>query len=332
MLATDNFAVMLNANARQMNEQVVDCVSRMVTPENLYVSESADDALAITKEISERSIPTVFTGGGDGTFARFVNDWDSVGQSPLPQVGVLGLGTGNAVAGMVSSGNYEVDLNSYLNTAHRDIAPLQLVNIDGDAKVPFGGLGLDAELLQDYHAFKRGNGTKAVMSSAAGRRTQYMAALFGRTLPRRMTNADARTRTNIRITNRGSVAYALHAGEPVKAYGRGEVLYEGPATSTIFGTAAYFGYGLSALPYATQRAGFFQLRTMTMGVWKTIANLGAIRSGSYRGGDVLDWHVSDVHVELEKDVPFQHAGDVQPSRDSVRLSISEQKVELIRFI
>jgi diacylglycerol kinase family enzyme len=332
MLATDNFAVMLNANARQMNEQVVDRVARMVTPENLYVSENSDDALAITKDISARAIPTVFTGGGDGTFARFVNDWTSVGGSPLPQVGVLGLGTGNAVAGMVSSGNYEVDLNSYLNTAHRDIAPLQLVSVDGDAKVPFGGLGLDAELLEDYHTFKRGDGLGTIFGGMAGRRTQYMAALFGKTLPRRMTNTEARTRAHIRITNNGSVAYALHAGEPVKAYGKGEVLYEGPATSTIFGTAAYFGYGLSALPYATQRAGFFQLRTMTMGVWKTLANLGAIRSGAYRGGDVLDWHVSDVQVEFERDVPFQHAGDVQSTRDSVRLSISEQKVDLLRFI
>ena len=128
------------------------------------------------------------------------------------------------------------------------------------------------------------------------------------------------------------MAYALHGGETVKAYGQGEVLYEGPATSTIFGTAAYFGYGLSALPYATQRPGFFQLRTMTMGIWKTLANLGAIRSGAYRGGDLLDWHVSDIRIEFDGDVPFQHAGDVQSTRDSVDLCISEQHVDLLRFI
>ena len=116
MLATDNFAVMLNANARQMNSGRDR--SSHGDPRDLYVSENSDDALAITKDIT-RAIPTVFTGGGDGTFARFVNDWTSVGGSPLPQVGVLGLGTGNAVAGMVSSGNYEVDLNSIEHRAPR---------------------------------------------------------------------------------------------------------------------------------------------------------------------------------------------------------------------
>ena len=331
MLAADNFAVMLNANARQMNDEVVERVSRMVTPENLYVSQSPADALAITEDISARNIPTVFTGGGDGTFAQFVNDWKSVGSTALPHIGVLGLGTGNAVAGMVSSGNYEVDLNSYLNTAHRDVAPLQLVQVD-DAHVPFGGLGLDAELLSDYHASKRRDGAGAVLSGMASRRGQYMTALFTKTLPRRMTSSNARIRTNIRIINEGPVAYALHGGEPVKAYGQGEVLDEGPATSTIFGTAAYYGYGLSALPYATQRPGFFQLRTMTMGVWKTLANLSSIRNGSYKGGDVLDWHVSSVRLEMEHAVPFQHAGDVQEKRSEVTLSMSPQTVELLRFI
>ena len=71
---------------------------------------------------------------------------------------------------------------------------------------------------------------------------------------------------------------------------------------------------------------------MTMGVWKALANLKSIRSGNYSGGDVLDWHVSDVRIELDQAVPFQHAGDVQTERDSLDLSMSPQTVDLLRFI
>ncbi len=336
MLGQD-FAVMLNANARRVTPEVRRRVERIVSPDHLFYSHSADESRDIVNTIASRGYSTVFTGGGDGTFIKFVNDYADTTKSSsavLPaKVGVLHLGTGNAVASIVSSPNYETDLQSFVHTRTRDFQALPLVQAEG-ARFPFAGLGIDAEILNDYMAIKHGIGqnpwVKPLVQNVGG----YFAAFFGRTCARRLrsTFSGGAPRTEVRITNLGDTAYILQGGEPVKAYGRGEVLYEGPTTTTIFGTCPFYGHGMTVLPHGLSRPGYFQLRMVGMGVTRAVANLPAIWKGTYHGAGLFDWHVKRVKLEFSRPMPYQYGGDAQGERTELEVGIAPIAVDLLRFI
>jgi len=329
---------MLNANARRVTDRVRDNIERLVAPEHIYYSHSQSESLDITAEIASQGYPTVFTGGGDGTLCKFINDYIEVERpaslrDSSPNIGVLHLGTGNAVASIVSSGNYECDLQSYVDRRSTDFQKLWLVQAEGK-RFPFGGLGWDAEILNDYVHLKESYASNRIMKPVMQNLGGYFAAFFGRTMPRAFTNALKRkVRTEVRITNLGSEAHALWAGESVKAYGRGEVLYEGPSNVTMFGGCPYYGHGFTVLPYAMTRPGFFNLRVCRMGLGSVLANLPKIWKGKYVGEGLIDWHANHVRIDFSEPVPYQYGGDAQGYRDSIEVRTTPlDTLNLLRFI
>ena len=342
MLARNDFAVMLNANARRVTPEVRRRVAKFVAPENLFFSHSEAESVDIVREIADRKFPTVFTGGGDGTFIKFINDYaqeTGLGGLKAPSdvalrsnIGILHLGTGNAVAQIVSSRRFESDLESFVHTKTSDCQALPLVRAEGQ-NFPFAGLGIDAEILNDYMSLKRGLGANRWLKPAIQSLGGYFAAFFGKTVGRRLSRAfTSQPRTEVRITNLGDAAYILQDGEPVKAYGKGEVLYEGPMTATMFGTCPYYGHGLTILPYAMRRPGYFQLRMVKMGMMKAVAKLPSLWKGTYQGRDIYDWHVRQVKLEFNQPVPYQYGGDAQGERTSLILETAPLKVNLLRFV
>ena len=333
MYAQPNFAVMLNANARRVNSAVRRKIERIVSPENIYYSHSQDESTDIAREIASHDYPVVFTGGGDGTFVKFVNDYANVQPKPaVPNIGVLHLGTGNAVASIVSSGNFECDLQSYADGGYTDHQTLELVECEG-MRFPFGGLGWDAEILNDYYYYKHNIGSNPLIKPFVQNLGGYFAAFFTRTMPRHLRQAfGRRPRTEVRITNLGSEAHVLYGGEPVKAYGPGEVLYAGPSNVTMFGSLPYYGHGMTVLPYSMSRPGFFQLRVATMGMLKVLANLRTIWKGKYVGSDMLDWHAKHIRLDFSEPVPYQYGGDAMGHRTSLEVKVSPLAVNLLRFI
>src|SRR5437867_272207 len=115
----ERIAVLLNANARAVNERVRSEIAKFVPPEDVFYSRSLEDAQAIARTVVARGYSTVFVGGGDGTFCGFLNAihdrmsatgrGGSRGGLALalrpapkrgPRFGVLKLGTGNSLAGV----------------------------------------------------------------------------------------------------------------------------------------------------------------------------------------------------------------------------------------
>jgi len=344
MYAHENFAVVLNANARRVSSSVRRKVEQLVSPEHIYYSSSEDESSSIAKEIVERQYPVVFTGGGDGTFVQFINDYVEEAQRgtpwlgtdkqvTMPKIGVLHLGTGNAVAGIVSSGNFECDLQSYVDGGYTDSQSLYLVESEG-RQFPFGGLGWDAELLNDYMHLKRNYASNSLLKPMLQNLGGYFAALLARTIPRRFARLfeGPRPRTEVRVTNLGSEATFLQGGKVVKQYGPGEVLYEGPSNITMFGTLPYYGHGMTVLPYSMDRAGFFHLRIATMSLFKALTRLRSLWKGSYQGSDLFDWHATHLRLEFSEDVPYQFGGDGQGTRRVIEIKTSPVKVDLLRFI
>jgi diacylglycerol kinase family enzyme len=328
-----SYAVLLNASARRVTERVIQQVSDIVPPGHLFISRSEEEGRELTGRVLGGGYATVFAGGGDGTLVKFLNDafaWGERTGQALPDIGVLRLGTGNAIAEMVSSGDFLTDLSLYIRHHHRDFHVLPLVESEG-RRFPFAGIGWDAELLNDYIQLKQTVGDSAfkpLVQNVSG----YFAALAGLTIPRKVAGI-GRERVRIQVTNTGAEAYRVDSvGRTVEVFPPGATLFEGPANGMMAGTCPYYGYGLKVLPFATQRPDRMHLRVVEMSMPKALIHLPEIWKGRYKGDGLLDFLVSSIHVEASRDVPYQESGDGLGRRRSLDLALSKARVQLLRFI
>ena len=104
----DKTAFVLNANARAVTARLVTQLREIVPQGDLFLSRSLDDARSIAETIVRRGYGQVMTGGGDGTLLSTINFLEEHAEkigAPMPKVGVLRLGTGNAVAGLMGAGD-----------------------------------------------------------------------------------------------------------------------------------------------------------------------------------------------------------------------------------
>lgn len=333
MPTSSPFAVVLNANARRVNEEVVETLAELVSPDDIFYSASAEDSRVITGKLLERGYPTVFAGGGDGTVVELINQIlrATPDADDRPSVGILRLGTGNALAEMVSSGSYLVDIKSFVENSHRDYHALPLVQAEGHY-FPFGGIGADAELLNDYRTVKSSLGDtvlRPMVQNVGG----YFMALFAKTVPRRVVSAVKRHRMRAVVKNRGTRADLLSSsGEVVRSYEPGEVMYEGPATMIMVGTCPFYGYGLKALPFADKALDAMHLRVVQLGIPGILGNLPSLWKGHYTGARILDFLVDRAEVELAEPAPYQRAGDAAGYRKAIDFGLSPARIKLVRFI
>src|SRR5579871_1122864 len=143
--AESRVAVVLNGRARGVSPELVHRIGRMVPRRDLFVSRTLGDSREIAQAIVERGYPAVLFGGGDGTFVQCLADLReraSAEAAPLPSVGVLKLGTGNALARALGASPPTVsglrhDLDRAAADRRRD---LPLLEVDG-VLTPFAGAG-----------------------------------------------------------------------------------------------------------------------------------------------------------------------------------------------
>ncbi|MBL6975615.1 MAG: hypothetical protein ISR64_07790 [Deltaproteobacteria bacterium] len=329
------FAIYLNSNARRVSPDVVSRIEDLVHPDDIYYAHTQEDARELADRILERGYPTVFTGGGDGTVCGFINALHgaagSVGARGLPTLGVLSLGTGNALSRLVSSGSAIQDLKAYVTNPTRDHVHLPLVECEGQL-FPFGGAGIDAEILADYDALKEriGDGPlKPLLKNVVG----YFVAFFSATGPRKLQKMIRGENLTIKVTNLGDNAYEVgEEGDRSRAYGSGEIMFEGPTNAIIAGTIPMIGYGARLLPMTDNVADFMQLRVVRIGVARALVSLPEIWSGDYRGEGFRDFLTRKVRVQMSEPAPFQVAGDLVGHRDVLDFELVPDAIKLLRFI
>ncbi len=327
-------AVLLNANAKQVNARVQAALSCLLPHEHLFLSRSPDEANAIAEEVVARRYHTVFTGGGDGTFVSWVNrileTADRRSARP-PRFGVLALGTGNAVAGMVGASprRHVQDLSRYLRGEVDRVRRLDLLTCGG-RRTPFAGVGVDAAVLNDYNWVRsRLAGTPLRRLGLGG--CGYGLAVALRSVPRALID---RRPSYCEIVNVGRPAWRLDArgnrmGRPI---GHGELLYAGPAMLAAASTVPYYGLGLKAFPFAEKTRGMMQLRIAAeICVATLLMNLGRIWSGDFQHEGLLDFHAERVTARFERPVPLQVGGDAEGWRDEVTFGMADRQVEIVDF-
>jgi diacylglycerol kinase family enzyme len=329
--ARDNFAVLLNPNARRVSPRVLGRITEIVDSDHVYVSDDAASAQTLVRSIMDKGYSTVFTGGGDGTVTQFINMLPEAG---APRVGILKLGTGNAMAEIVSSGDPMVDLRAYTTNPSQDDFRLPLCESEG-TRFAFAGLGLDGWIINDYRALKARceDGPLRPLAQNLG---GYFAAALGVSVPRMFKRWATRRRTEVRVTNTGGHAYLLdngaQPGRVMRRFAPGEVLYEGPTNNVMFGTCPFYGHAMKALPFAGIDPLRFHLRVSNMPVASVLANLGPLWRGTLNHPNLFDFHADRVHLEFNEPTPYQLAGDAMGYRNELTVGMSRQAIELVRFI
>jgi diacylglycerol kinase family enzyme len=325
-------AVLLNPHAKRVSAAVRGAIANVVSPEDIFVSNSESEARQIARTVVARGYQTVFTGGGDGTFMGFLNKiCDVIGPTRLPRFGILRLGTGNALASMVGASPVRGDgiLDDLLRTRAGEISgifELDLVEVDGQ-RCPFAGLGVDAQIINSYAQVKSRN-------RRFGRWTEgslgYAMAVATRSLPYYLTH---RKVPEIEVVNTGSTAFRLdHEGKPVgDPIEYGDVLYRGPAMVAAGSTLPNFGFDLRFFPFAGQRRRNMHLRIFSGSVLGVLTHLRQTFRGTYFPKGVSDFFCQSVRIRSSQPMPLEIGGDACGERKELSLRIADRPVELLRF-
>lgn len=341
-------AVLLNRNARRVNDKLARKMARIVGRDNLFYSRSLEEAESCSREIVQQGYGTVICGGGDGTFVQTLNmvhhyigeanTWRSerhrrFGETqPMlqaPRFGLLKLGTGNALKQVVGAGAPLRDLQRLVNYAPGRTHRVALIGFN-EQQFLFGGLGYDSMLLNDYNWLKnrtRNALLRPFMHTVLG----YFAAVFARTLPAALFNSELRLEARV-VTN--STAYFIdpRRGDRSEPLPAGTVLFEGPTRMLGFGTTQFYGFGLRIFPFAGILPGMMHVRIAQLGPVGALSHLPTIWRGHYRNAKrIQDFLADDVTIELERPFPFQHSGEAQGLRDRLDLKISQTPLDLVDF-
>ena len=326
-LPDDRFAVVLNANAGRVTPKLARAIQRTVSPDRVFLTESQEHAREVLHRCVENDVKTVFAGGGDGTIVDTINTLAGYhGQVPeLPRVGVLRLGTGNALAHWLGSGAPLRDLARWRSGEPHTDHTVQMVQAEGTL-FPFAGVGHDAAVLNDYNWVKeRGSGTW--WEGLARGMTGYLLAGYLKTVP----NYLRRDNPMVTVTNLGSPAWHIgpdgrETGEPVVA---GQILYRGPAAMLGCATTPLYGYGMKMYPFATRRPGRFQLRILNMSPLQCAMNFPAAWRGTLQHSGLYDFYADRVRVQFEDAVPYQLGGDARGYRRELTFELARFPVRMV---
>jgi diacylglycerol kinase family enzyme len=327
-------AVVVNGNAKAVNDEVIDTLDQILSAGELFVSRRVEESRYIARALVERGYGTVLLGGGDGTFTVMVTDIvreaRKQGKEP-PRFGLLRLGTGNALAWVIGAsqvkrGGLQVDIERL--RADAGSRPMRLIEVE-DHLAPFCGFGADALVLRDYNQVKgaiaRGPFRRllpGVLTYVVSSVTKSLPAFLFRPVP------------HVRIVNCGADAYRLGekgaiVGRPIR---RGEVIYEGRARIASASTIPYYGFGLRAFPFAEERADRMNLRVSTIGSVTLAANFASIWKGQYENLEIMfDYLVEEISIETDPETEFQIGGDPVGTRRSVVLRLSPEPIRLVDF-
>ncbi len=321
------YAVLLNPHARRVTPRRVAAIRQIVPRGQLHLTESREHAREVLHRCVEDEVRTVFAGGGDGTIIDTINALERWrGDTPqLPSVGVLRLGTGNALAHWLGSGGAVRDLRRWQGGRIARSVPVSMVEAEGTV-FPFAGLGHDAAVLNDYNQLResaRGTWWQGLTEGLKG----YLAAGLLKTVPNYLRRGNAR----VRVVNIGRPAQRIgpdgrEVGPVIEA---GEVLYRGSASLVSAATTPLYGYGMRMFPHATRRAGRFQLRVIDMTAAQAVANMIPCWRGTLQHPGLHDFYADRVRVFFEDALPYQLGGDASGYRREMTFSLHTHQVNLV---
>jgi diacylglycerol kinase family enzyme len=314
-------AIVLNGNAKAVTDRVVRDLKQVVQDETIYISNSLDQAKFIARHIVNKGFDVVLCGGGDGTFAQCLTDLTELRPHGAPAMGVLRLGTGNALANVLGASKANLKgLAADLRRARRADAQTDLAMLRVEGRLaPFAGVGFDSMVLSDYNATK-GSLKKTPLSSLGEGPPGYALAIATRSLWRLMLQPQP----EVTIHNEGETAWRMdlsgrRMGQPIP---RGGVIYSGPVTIAAASTIPYYGFGLRLFPQADQRQDRFQLRVANIDAFSVLTRLPAFFRGELDDPRVHDYFCSAISIHPTAATPVQIGGDEVGKRSTLQIGMT----------
>ena len=326
-------AFLLNANARAVSDGLIEELAEIVPAGDLFLSRTLEDAAVFVRTIARRGYGQLLLGGGDGTLVTALTLLRQIGAAeglPMPAVGVLKLGTGNAMAKTVGAARAVVDANHVVRKGPAACRDVYLVETEDGNLTPFAGMGYDGAVLNDYVSLK-----KACKDSPAGKKLVesvwgYLGAMLLKTVPREFTSE----MPTIKVTSKSDAFVMVKTphGDVEKRIPAGEVLFEGKAPIISIGAIRYFGYGFTMFPFAGSKAGYAHLRIGALPIPVILANLWpSVWNGSFRHDKLKDILVKDVTIESDRELPYQVGGDAAGHRKALSFKVADEPIRMIEL-
>ena len=124
-------AFLLNANAKNVNAKVIGKLASIIPFKDLFYCRNSEDSEHYIRKILKRGYGKVFSGGGDGTLVNIMNTIDRIAKieniSNKPKLGILKLGTGNAMASELKSSKFEKDAKYIVSGGKYETVDLDFV-------------------------------------------------------------------------------------------------------------------------------------------------------------------------------------------------------------
>lgn len=331
MRVPGRFAVLLNARAKAWSGSLHEEVLRYVPSQDLFLTDDFRQARRTIDKLLSSDYAVIFAGGGDGTIMYLLNALESrirdgrLTREKAPLIGVLRMGTGNALAHYLGSNHIIEDLRALRSGAQLMIHSVNMIE-GAEGLFPFAGFGWDADILNDYGEVKslvHGRALESYVTGLGG----YGVAIATRTIPRALLNSKA---PRVRITNRGDLALAVNAeGDTVREYHADELVYEGPMRACGASSIPYWGFQVRMFPHADARADMFQARCFFGGVADVVFHLRRFWRGEIKEGTTIDVLAKRLEVELlDAPQPYQVSGDVTGLERQITWSIADHHVQL----
>jgi diacylglycerol kinase family enzyme len=322
-----NIAVLVNLRARRGSEGMGGLVRRFFPRARVALTRSLDEVRDwIDQQVRTNPPSLLLAGGGDGTITGLLNELHAQGL-PLPALGVLPMGTGNAWAHVTGAPRPAEALKQLAAYGERlpPLRPFSLVRVEGRL-APFAGTGWDAEMIQDFKNQLSASGP--LRGAQAGLRG-YLGAMVTRTIPRHVFGGG---NPHVSVYNLGVPALTVEpnrAIRPLPHGGTGALLYRGPAGVAGAATSPEWGFGFKAFPFAQVMPHRLSVRVYAGTVLEATRHMFKLWRGEHPIPRMHDFLVQRVRMDFDRDVPFQVAGDVIGMRRSVEFELAEESVQLV---
>ncbi len=299
---------LVNGNARRVRADLRPALERVLPGRVRFSTQLAHAREVIFDEI-RRGVDLFVLAGGDGTIvmglALIALACRGAGR-PEPAIGILRLGSGNAIADTVGASDDPAgDLARLVrgDGAWRTIPLLEVLGL----RAPFVGLGVDAQLREDHHAVGQ-----AIDRVPGGRRwvggaARYALSVALRSVPRFVRG----TRAHAVVVNLGAPAIEMSSTGPTgREHAAGTVLWRGACTLIAGATIPFLGFGLKMFAFTQARRDRFHLRCGDAGLVEVLRHTPAAFRGAYFSDRVHDFLCDRVAVELDVESPIEAGGEL----------------------
>ena len=309
----------MNGSARRVRGRLRAKLER-AAPGNVRITSSLEQARDVVRAEIARGLDLIVLGGGDGTVVMglaLIAEACRGRAKPEPAIGILRLGSGNAIADTVGASDDPVDDLARLMAGEGSWRKVPMLDVLG-VRAPFFGIGVDAQLLEDQEAVGRIVDRVPGAKRLVGGATRYALSVATRSIPRFATAK----RPNAVVTNLGSPALEMSREGPTgRTLPAGTVMWNGAVTLVAGATIPFFGFGLKMFAFAGSHAGRFHLRCGDVGLFEILRKTPAAFRGEYFSDNVRDFLCERVSIELDRDAAVEAGGELLGKRRRVELAI-----------